>query len=153
MKKFIIAGIFCFAAGLVQAQEVASAPKLDEKTAEMLVLKSAEFDFGKIPQNKPVYTVFEWVNSSLKPLKLDNVSADCGCTTPEWDREAVAPGATGKVKVGYNAAAAGYFEKYITLVYNGNQTKRIKIKGTVWKAPEGSAPSNSSIQFLKNQIQ
>jgi hypothetical protein len=53
--------------------------------------------------------------------------------------------------VGYNAAAENYFEKYITIIYNGNQSKQIKIKGTVWKAPEGSAPVNSSIDFLKKQ--
>jgi hypothetical protein len=29
----------------------------------------------------------------------------------------------------------------------------IKIKGEVWKAPSGAAPANSSVQFLKQQIQ
>ena len=33
----------------------------------------------------------------------------------------------------------------------GKETKQIKIKGTVWKAPEGSAPANASIDFLKKQ--
>ena len=45
------------------------------------------------------------------------------------------------------------FEKFITVTYNGNQTKQISIKGNVWKAPLGSAPSNSSIQFLKQKFQ
>ncbi|HEY0356843.1 MAG TPA: DUF1573 domain-containing protein, partial [Flavisolibacter sp.] len=120
---------------------------------ETLELKMTEYDFGKIPQNKPVYYSFEITNKGTTPLKLDNVTATCGCTTPEWSREAIAPGATEKIRVGYNAATDGYFEKYITVTYNGNQTKQIKIKGTVWKAPEGSAPSNPSVQFLKQQIQ
>ena len=77
--------------------------------------------------------------------------ASCGCTTPEWSREAIEPGATAKIRVGYNAAAEGYFEKNITITYNSNQTKQIIIKGTVWKAPEGSAPANASIDFLKKQ--
>ena len=47
----------------------------------------------------------------------------------------IAPGATAKIKVGYNAAAEGDFEKSITITYNRTQTKQIKIKGTVWKAP------------------
>ena len=59
--------------------------------------------------------------------------------------------ASAKIKVGYNAAAEGPFEKFITVTYNTNQTKQIKIKGIVWKAPEGSAPANASIDFLKKQ--
>ncbi|MEK7225824.1 MAG: DUF1573 domain-containing protein, partial [Bacteroidota bacterium] len=82
---------------------------------------------------------------------LDDVHASCGCTTPEWSREAIAPGATAKIKVGYNAAAEGFFEKPITITYNGNQSKQLKITGTVWKAPEGSAPANASIDLLKKQ--
>jgi len=53
--------------------------------------------------------------------------------------------------VGYNAAAENYFEKFITITYNSNQTRQLKIKGTVWKAPEGSAPTNASIDLLKKQ--
>ncbi len=120
-------------------------------TADVLQVKETEHDFGKIPQGKPVYYFFEIANSGTTPLKLDNVQASCGCTTPEWNREAIAAGASDKIKVGYNAAAEGNFEKYITITYNGNQTKQIKIKGTVWKAPVGSAPTNASVQILKQQ--
>lgn len=120
-------------------------------TEEVLTLKESEFDFAKIPQGKPVYHTFEIINTGKTPLKLDNVSATCGCTTPEWSRDEIAVGATAKIKVGYNAAAEGPFEKFITITYNTNQTKQIKIKGTVWKAPEGSAPANASIDLLKKQ--
>jgi hypothetical protein len=121
--------------------------------AEPFQFKQTEHDFGKIPQGKPVYYFFEITNTSDKPLKIDNVTAACGCTTPEWSKDEVEPGATTKIKVGFNAAADGYFEKPITVQYNGNVQKTVKIKGIVWKAPAGSAPSNASIQFLKQQIQ
>jgi Protein of unknown function (DUF1573) len=120
-------------------------------TDDVLKLKETEHDFSKIPQGKPVYYTFEIVNTGKTELKLDNVAASCGCTTPEWSRDAIAPGATAKIKVGYNAAAEGAFEKMITITYNTSQTKQIKIKGTVWKAPEGSAPANTSIDLLKKQ--
>ncbi|RYY60290.1 MAG: DUF1573 domain-containing protein [Chitinophagaceae bacterium] len=116
---------------------------------EVLTLKQTEHDFGKIPQGKPVFYSFEIVNVSNEPLTLQNVQATCGCTTPEWSKEPIAPGATAIIKVGYNAAAEGPFEKPITITYKEGQTKVLKIKGTVWKAPEGSAPANASVQFLK----
>ncbi len=118
---------------------------------EVLVLKETDHNFDLIPQGKPVFYNFEIVNTGKTPLKLDDVHASCGCTTPEWNREAIAPGATAKIKVGYNAAAEGPFEKFITITYNSSQTKQLKIKGTVWKAPEGSAPVNASIDLLKKQ--
>jgi len=116
-----------------------------------LQVKETEHDFGKIPQGKPVFYYFDIVNTGNTPLKLDNVQASCGCTTPEWNREAIPAGASDKIKVGYNAAAEGSFEKFITITYNGTQTKQIRIKGTVWKAPVGSAPANASVQILKQQ--
>lgn len=121
------------------------------ETQDVLKLKETEHDFGKIPQGKPVYHSFEIVNTGTTELKLDNVQASCGCTTPEWSRDPIAPGATAVIKVGYNAASEGGFDKYITITYNTNQTKQLRIKGTVWKAPDGAAPGNASVQFLKKQ--
>lgn len=118
---------------------------------DVLKLKETEHDFGKIPQGKPVYYSFEVTNTGNEPLKLDNVQASCGCTTPEWSRDPIAPGAATIIKVGYNAAAEGYFDKSINITYNTNQSKQLKIKGTVWKAPEGAAPPNAAVQFLKKQ--
>jgi len=118
---------------------------------DFLQIKDMEHDFGKIPQGKPVYYIFEIVNTGKKELKLDNVQASCGCTTPEWSKDPIPPGATAKIKVGYNAAAENNFEKYITITYNTTQSKQLKIKGMVWKAPDGSAPANASIDLLKKQ--
>ena len=118
---------------------------------DVLQLKETEHDFGKIPQGKPVFYTFEIVNTGKTELKLDNVQASCGCTTPEWSKDPIAAGTTAKIRVGYNAAADNYFEKSITITYNNTQTKLLKIKGTVWKAPEGPAPVNTSIDLLKKQ--
>jgi hypothetical protein len=118
---------------------------------ESLFLKETEFNFGKIPQGKPVYHFFEVTNNGVFPMVISNVQTSCGCTTPEWSKEPIPAGGTTKIKVGYNAAAEGSFEKYITISYNQNLSKQIKINGTVWKVPEGSAPSNASIQLLKQK--
>lgn len=118
---------------------------------EMLTLKETEFDFGKIPQGKPVTHVFEVVNNSKVPLTISNVNASCGCTTPEWEKDkAVAPGEKTKITVGYNAAAEGAFTKFITVTYNDAQSKQITIKGEVWKTPGSSAPENKGLNNLKN---
>jgi hypothetical protein len=154
MKRILIATLVFFLFSSLKAQTVNTVQKTDQPTvADALSLKEDIHDFGMIPQGKPVYYYFEIRNNGAVPLKLENVQASCGCTTPEWNKEPVAAGGTDKIKVGYNAAAEGEFTKFITITYNGNQTKQISIKGTVWKAPAGSAPSNASVQFLKQQLQ
>ena len=139
---------------MANAQTNTSSVKEDKKTSvspEVISLKEAEYDFGKIPQGKPVTHVFMYTNTGATPLKLDNVQASCGCTTPEWSKDEIAPGATSKITVGYNAAADGPFAKFITIIYNGTQNKQITIKGEVWKTPTTSAPENSGLGLLKNQ--
>jgi hypothetical protein len=157
MKRILFLTLSLFAFSLLKAQHDGNnqitAQASDKTLPEVLELKVTSHDFGQIPQGKPVYYFFEIVNKSSAPLKLDNVQASCGCTTPEWNKEPIPAGGTDKIRVGYNAASEGPFDKFITITYNGNQTKQINIKGTVWKAPAGSAPANQSIQFLKQQIQ
>ena len=158
MRKIFILSALCFTTAAMYAQQsadnisnvkiMAEAKVVPEET---LVLKEAEYNFGKIPQGKPVTHIFEVVNTGKTAFKLDNVQASCGCTTPEWKKdEIIAPGATAKITVGYNAASEGPFTKNITITYNETQTKQLLIKGEVWKTPSASAPANEGLTELKN---
>ena len=117
---------------------------------EVLELKEVEFDFGKIPQGKPVTHDFMLINTGKTALVLDNVQASCGCTTPEWSKEPIGPGASTMIKVGYNAASEGQFHKSISVTYNSTQVKQLFIKGEVWKTPVSPAPENKALGNLKN---
>lgn len=141
---FILVGLSLGVA--LNAQAVTAETKA---VSTSLTLKETSFDFGKIQQSRPVTHEFEIINISPDTLKLQNVQASCGCTTPIWKKEPVAPGASTTINVGYNAASLGVFEKPVTILYNGGQTKVITIKGEVFKAPPGSAPQNTSVQLLK----
>lgn len=135
-----------------QAQAGTTPPGTISAENEVLMLKEAEFDFGKIPQGKPVTHVFEVSNIGSTPMKISNVQASCGCTTPEWERDKdVAPGETSLITVGYNAASEGPFTKFITIFYGDNKTKQLTIKGEVWKTPSASAPENKVLDDLKNK--
>ena len=117
--------------------------------ADVLQVKENTHNFGKIPQGRPAIYIFEIVNTGSTPLKLDNVRASCGCTTPEWSKAPIEPGATAQIKVGYNAYAEGSFTKTVSIIYNTNQTKLLTISGEVYKVPASSAPDNASVQLLK----
>jgi len=116
---------------------------------DALLIKETDFDFGKIPQGKPVTHIFEIVNNGKDSLRIVNVQASCGCTTPEWERDkAIGPGAKTAITVGYNAASEGPFSKPVTITYNGTQIKQINIRGEVWKTPVTSAPEKKSFENL-----
>jgi hypothetical protein len=121
---------------------------------ETLVLKETSFDFGKIQQGRPVTHDFFVSNpSGTDTLKIEDVRASCGCTTPVWKREPVSPNATAKITVGYNAYSESPFEKTVTIFYNGGQTKILTIKGVVYKAPTTPAPENQGVDLLKKSNQ
>jgi Protein of unknown function (DUF1573) len=152
MKKLFTLLFTAFLGAAVNAQQAnVAAPVVAAPAVEILLLKEAEFNFGKIPQGKPVTHIFEITNIGKDSLKIVNVQASCGCTTPEWDRDkAIAPGKSTKITVGYNAAAEGPFTKPVTITYNGSETKQLFIKGEVWKTPAESAPENKGLGDLKN---
>ena len=117
---------------------------------DALRFKEISFDFGKIQQSRPVTHNFEVLNTSKETIKIENVQASCGCTTPEWTREPILPGASAFIKVGYNAAAEGPFTKTISVQYNGSQSTTLTISGSVYKGPATSAPVNASLSLLKH---
>ena len=134
-----------------QGATTAAAAPVKAPAPETLALKETEFNFGKIPQGKPVTHIFEISNIGRDSIRIVNVQASCGCTTPEWERDKpIAPGATAKITVGYNAASEGPFAKPVTITYNGTEMKQLFIKGEVWKTPASSAPENKGLGDLKN---
>jgi hypothetical protein len=143
MKKisvFLVTLLLCGSAIIAQSTE----PKQDEK----LWINEEKHDFGKIPQGTPVYTWFE-IKGLGDDLKLEMVQAGCGCTTPEFKAGTYKAGEAVKIKVGFNAAAAGPFNKPITIFYNEGQQKVIFITGEVQSTPASPAPGNGSFEKIK----
>jgi hypothetical protein len=92
-------------------------------------------DFGTIEDKGNVNAVFTVKNTAKVPILLSEVKASCGCTTPDWTKEPIAPGKTGKVTATYNPKGrVGPFEKSVTInvsIGDKIQTIVVKIKGTV----------------------
>lgn len=97
-------------------------------------------NFGDLKKGDKAEHVFTFKNTSDHPVKLTNVKASCGCTTPNWTREEVEPGKEGEIKVSYNSNRIGPFNKSVTVQYeNGPSPLILYIKGKV-EAPEGGTP-------------
>jgi hypothetical protein len=131
MKK-----IFLFASALMLSAAVMAQPKADDDVK----FNTTKHDFGKIKQNVPVTYYFEIKNNGDKPIVVENASASCGCTVPEKPEKPIAPGATGKLKVQYNAANIGPFTKDVFIKLAGvEQQKTVQIVGEVVAADNSAA--------------
>ncbi len=98
-------------------------------------------EFGDLKQGVPASFTFEFENITDAPIKLTNVKASCGCTTPTWTRDEVAPGEKGKIVVQYNAKAVGPFNKSIRVNYEGRvDPVTLFIKGKVLTPETNNEP-------------
>lgn len=133
---------------LITAISLASCKAPEEKAAESTGTALAEIsfssnihNFGDIPYESDGRCYFTFFNNSKTDLIVNNVRTSCGCTRPEWPKEPVAPGESGKIGITYNTKIPGGFNKSIT-VYTNTENSPIKlfIKGNV--LPEPKTTSN-----------
>ncbi|MEQ9307705.1 MAG: DUF1573 domain-containing protein [Marinoscillum sp.] len=98
-------------------------------------------DFGDVKEESgPVVYSFDFVNTSKDTLLINSVNASCGCTTPDWSKEAVAPGDSGFITAQYDPLnRPGKFKKSLTVDYvlgANPQTKSVFIEGLVQPKPK-----------------
>ena len=105
------------------------------KVDDVIKMNTEKHDFGKLKKDNPSVYYFEIKNISNKPIVVENTWASCGCTTPEKITEPIAPGATAKLKVQYNASAVAPFTKDVYVKLAGiEQPKTVQITGEVLDA-------------------
>ena len=110
-----------------------------EGSGAKIKFEKTEHNFGTIKEGTQATITFTFTNEGDEPLVLNSVRASCGCTTPKWTKEPVAPGQTGEITAIYNSKGRpGNFTKTITVKYNGTEgdaTQYLTIRGTVQSAP------------------
>ena len=82
--------------------------------------KETKHEFGNVPEGSYPTWDFTFVNNGNQDLKLTDVKASCGCTSPQWSRDPIKPGDSGQVKVVFNSNgyAGRQFAKSVTVTTN-----------------------------------
>lgn len=107
------------------------------------------FEFGNVPENKGA-AVHDFVltNKSNRPVRIISVTASCGCTTPAWTQEPIAPGKTGFIKASFNPVGRpGFFHKTLTVTTDYQPTTPITLSITGTVIPE-SGPLPTDFQAI-----
>lgn len=91
-------------------------PPPPAKTTQM-VFNKKEHDFGDINQGDKVSYTYTFKNTGTNDLVITSATGSCGCTVPEYSKEPIKPGKSGKMKVSFDSAGK-----------TGSQTKTVTIK-------------------------
>lgn len=100
---------------------------------------ATERDFGEVREESgSVSHTFVFTNSGAIPVAIDRAVASCGCTTSEYPRTPVAPGASASIKVTFDPEGMpGEFSKSIAVVSGGGKFRDfLIIKGRVVPRPK-----------------
>lgn len=94
-----------------------------------------EHDFGNVALGYEYSTTFTVTNTGNERLVFTNVRGSCTCTVPEYSKEPIDPGESGKITVKFTPGMPlGEQIKYVTITAN---TKRkiavVSVKGNVRK--------------------
>jgi hypothetical protein len=67
-----------------------------------MTFDKVEHDFGDVNPDSDNKTYFLVTNTGNKPLIISDVTASCGCTTPEKPEKPILPGKSDKILVGFH---------------------------------------------------
>ena len=130
-------------------------------------LSATEHDFGKFKEEAGRQS-FDFIatNTGKDPLVIQNVVASCGCTTPDWTRQPIPAGGTGKITAIYDPKdRPGIFNKtlsvytnskpeVVVLIIKGEVLPREKTVEELFTFPVGEVRFESNhllLQILKRQ--
>ncbi|RQP14401.1 MAG: DUF1573 domain-containing protein [Chryseobacterium sp.] len=88
-----------------------------------VAVSEPHFDFGDVKKGDVVSHTYDITNTGENPLIISMVKPGCGCTAPEYSREAIAPGETGKVTLQFDSSTfQDKVEKYAEVFANTEKT-------------------------------
>lgn len=103
-----------------------------------------EYDWGTVMDGDKVTKIFKFKNTGKEPLIITKANASCGCTVPDWPKDAIAPGKSGEIKVVYDSKGKGAVggkddSKRVTITANTDPVDTyLTIKGKVDKKADAA---------------
>lgn len=128
--------------------------------AQSVTWLETRHDFGAFDESLgPVSTDFRFINTTPEPVAIIAARASCGCTSPQYSRDPIAPGDTATITVTYDPAGRpGRFSKYVAIdLSDGAPRTKLLIDGTVVGSPTSVAlrfPAHcgSTIQLARGAV-
>ena len=134
--KTIYISLMTLALGLMsfstKTEPVKKATSVTKTTPTSIKWKSETVDVGEIPQGIPKPIEFEFKNTGKEAIVVVSAQGSCGCTSTDFPKTPVLPGASTKITATFNAANKGSFAKTVTVKIASQEAPVVlTFKGTV----------------------
>ncbi|MDZ4758822.1 MAG: DUF1573 domain-containing protein [Bacteroidota bacterium] len=141
MKKITFLSAFAFAMIIGVKAQTPAAKVVNPNQAE-IQFEETLHDFGNIKEGTQATFEFKFKNIGKEPLIISDVQRGCGCTTPVWPKEPIAPGKTAVVTATFDSnGRPGVFNKIVTVTSNGKTSSVVlTLKGFVENTPKPQPP-------------
>lgn len=135
MKQLFFFLVLCLSGASLMAQPS------EGKTKTLIAFEKTTIDYGTIKKGSEPLRTFHFKNTGKEPLIITNAKGSCGCTVPDYPKEAILPGESGVIDVRYDTNRIGKFSKNVTVTTNDGSSVVLTIEGEV----VGSTSSPGSI--------
>ena len=108
---------------------------IDSSFLPIMSLKDTLFEFGTVNEGDIITKEFFFTNTGTAPLLVTEAKSTCGCTIPEWPKEAIAPDSSGVILVKFNTTnRTGAQLKEVSIFANTFPNRQVvKLSGRVIK--------------------
>jgi hypothetical protein len=91
----------------------------EDREKTIMLFNEMTHDFGFMKQGDVKEYAFQFKNNGNVPLVIETAKGSCGCTVPEFPKEAIAPGGSGYIKVKFDSKGkVGPNNKKVTIIAN-----------------------------------
>ncbi len=98
---------------------VSATEPVDTVNVARMAFEEPTFDFGEVEEGEVVIHEYTFTNTGKVPLLISGARSTCGCTVPEWPKEAIQPEEEGVIKVRFNTThKPGRQTKPVTITAN-----------------------------------
>ncbi len=116
------------------AHEPGSGEESIARPKTKMKFKKMVHDFGRMKEGEKREYDFVFTNTGKEDLYIEDCKGSCGCTVPEWPKEAIKPGQSASINVKFDSTKKEKDqEKSVTITANTEPelTTVIKIKAYV----------------------
>jgi hypothetical protein len=101
--------------------EAASMPKTKMEFFE------TKHDFGKIKEGDKVRYAYKFKNTGTNPLLISKVTVGCGCTSPSFTKEPIAPGGEGEIVLEFNSKGKPGHQEKNAIIHSNAEVEAMSI--------------------------
>ncbi len=84
-------------------------------------------DFGDVKEGDKVRHTYKFKNTGTNPLLISKVTVGCGCTSPSFSKEPVAPGGEGEVTLEFNSSGKPGHQEKNAIIHSNAEIDKMSI--------------------------